>query len=199
MDVRAVVKAESRLKLAERAAADLDGLKHDDFSDRWYEFLVALKNVWTVLEQGAKTTPQSRQWYGTKAAERRGDELLQYLYEARNDDEHGLEPVVKFAHGYTAIGVNKQGFSQSMRFDGVIGGPAGTSLKVTSLDGKPVLVEQAPDRTLLASIRPRGRPEMQPPQKHLGKELLDDAPTAVANHALDYMRQLVAEARSRTA
>ena len=193
MDKKGIIKAESRLRLAKKAASELSGAKtYEEFADAWYAFLVALKNIYTVLEQGAKASPQSRQWFGGKAAERRADELLQYLYEARNDDEHGLEPITTHQRPELRVGVAKEGFSSAMSIS-MIGGV----ISSTSFDGKPVLIERTPEAFLLNNIQPRGRPSTAPPTKHMGVALEDVSPRNVASLALTYMDTLVSEAAAR--
>lgn len=193
MDKKAIEKAESRFRVASKAASELGAAKSfQDFTDSWYSFLHASKGIYTVLEQGAKASAQSRQWFGAKARERKADELLQYVYEARNDDEHGLEPITALKRGGLAIGVAKPGFSSSMVFNGTLG--PGGSLNVEALDGKPVLIEHIPDSFVLGDIAPRGRPKMAPPKTHLGEPLPSQAPSAVAETTLRYMRGLVDEA-----
>jgi hypothetical protein len=201
MDRKAIDKAESRLRVAKKAAGDLHACKdYRTFVDTWYTFITASKNIWTVLEQGAKDNAQCRQWFGTKANYRRADELLQYLFEARNDDEHGLDAITEHVPGTLKVGVNKPGFSNAMHIKNlVIDGEGQISFETESLDGKPILVEQTPSYARLAQIRPRGRPPMHPPTSHLGTALSDNSPVAVADTAVVYLEALVAEARGRPA
>lgn len=199
MDKKAIEKADSRLRVARKTAADLqDCADYHAFVDTWYTFITAAKNIWTVLEQGAKDTPQCRQWFGSKAQERRDDELLQYLFEARNDDEHGLDPITEHVPGSLAVGVAKPGFSNRMLInkmlirDGKI-----THFDAEPLDGKPILIEQTLPHARLSQIRPRGRPPMDPPKTHQGQPLSDTTPLGIANMSLTYLAALVEEARSR--
>lgn len=195
MDPKGILKAKSRLRVAEKAARELNDCKsHDDFTDTWYSFLTASKNIYTVLEQAAKVTPQSRQWFGSKSKERRADELLQYLYEARNDDEHGLEPISRHEPGYLSIGVAKAGFSTSMRID--TSDPRG-SINVESLDGKPILIQHKPSSFTLIEVQSRGR-TVPVPTKHKGQLLEDLSPVAVANLGLAHLSELVAGAEKLT-
>ena len=200
MDLNAVIKAESRLRVAQKAAADIKECKsYHDFVDAWYTFITAAKNIWTVLEQGAKVSSQSKQWFGSKAKQRRSDDLLQYLFEARNDDEHVIEEVTEHVPGSLAIGVAKPGYSNSVRIENLsIKGGKVTIGGLHGLDGKPVLVEQTVPHPRLSKIRPRGRSEMSPPTSHLGAQLRDNSPVTVAETALIYLAALVEDARSRT-
>ena len=133
MDPAAIAKANSRLRTAKKAIEDLTGCNdYDTFSEYLYTFLVAAKGIYTILEQGAKSRAQARQWFGAKSKERRSDPLLQYLYQARDDDEHGLSRVVEHVPGALGIGVSKPGFSNAIRLDGSIG-PGGTLLRLRAL------------------------------------------------------------------
>lgn len=212
MDRRALEKAESRLRVLRRALSDLEAsTSHRDFSDHWYTFLTAFKNIYTVLEQGAKSSPQSRQWFGSKATFRRGDPLLQYVYQARNDDEHGLASSINLKPMQTEIGVSRPGFSQTQILNGgpfrnveVSGGFGSNArftgalpadLSVTSLDNKPVLIKRTPATTILVDVSDRDRQtKYQPPTTHLGKPIADVYPLAVAELAAEYAEALLAEA-----
>ena len=197
MDSRAIQQAQTRLRTCQET---LDGLRqsksYQDFSGHWYVFLVAWKNIYVLLEQGAKASAQSRQWFGAKKAERRNDELLQYLFEARNSDEHGLEETTEFRPGHLHIGVMGAGLSNAIRLDGTFG--PGQTMRVTSLDGLPIGVEQKPSRIVLAVVYARGNRTLLPPTKHKGVLLPDQEPLTVAALAPTYVENLVSEASSLT-
>lgn len=193
---KALDKANSRLRVARKALSELaESKSREQFSDTWYTFLVATKNVYTALEQGSKTTPQDRQWFGAKKQQRKDDELLQYLFQARDDDEHGVEQVTEFVPGSLGIGVAEEGYSSAMRFDGMIG--SGGKLKVTPLDGKPVLIEFTAPHMKLATVTGRGNIKYPPPSTHLGQTLQARSPEAVAELGLAYLTGLVEEAENR--
>ena len=61
-----------------------------DFEEYWLEFLTAWKGCYQKVQQAAKDTPQELQWFGAVNSERKKDPLLRYLFEARNDEEHGI-------------------------------------------------------------------------------------------------------------
>ena len=163
----------------------------EQFHEAWYGFLTAAKSVYTALETGSKVSPQSKQWYGGKARERRDDELLQYVYQARNDDEHGLGAIVEQVPGSLSIGVAKPGYSNAIQLDGFLG-PGGT-LKVTSLDNLPVLTEITPSHVALVAVDARGV-IYQPPTKHLGNPLASKLPLPVAELMIVYLEGLITEA-----
>lgn len=211
MNRAALEKAKSRLRVAQKALAELKSSRtYSDFSDSWYVVLTSSKNVYTVLEQGAKSSPQSMQWFGDKKRVRRSDPLLQYMFEARNDDEHGLGSAVRLKLELHEIGVAGDGYSNSVRLDGgpfsnvVVhgcgtavafeGSPPPPDLKVTPLDGKPIRVRRTPANTVLIDVLARGDRTYAPPTHHLGQPLQDGSPIAVAALNIAYLERLLGEA-----
>lgn len=85
-------KAESRLRSARRA---LEAFKRatdpDTLYDHWVDYLTAWKGVVTCLEQAAKSSQKEMVWFAQVKRVRKGDPLLQYLFEARNDETHGAD------------------------------------------------------------------------------------------------------------
>jgi hypothetical protein len=194
MHPAAIERARSRLRVAKKAIKDLGASRDmDAFHDAWHTFLTSTKNVYDILKMGANTTTaQSRQWYGGKARERKGDPLLQYVYEARNADEHGLSSSVERKPGSFTIPANRPGFARGVRLDGQFGG--GGRLRITSLDGNPVAFEVTSPHAVLVPITARGNRVLQPPETHLGKPLTSNDPVPVAEYALAYLDALVEEA-----
>ena len=104
MDQVAIEKAAVSLSNAQTARDDLDPCtSFKRFQELWYTFLFSSNGVYTVLGKGAKSSPQSRQWFGGQKNYRTQDPLLQYLAQARDDDEHGLGQVVE--HDQTIVNV----------------------------------------------------------------------------------------------
>lgn len=191
MNPKATAKAKSRLRVARRAIEDLRQCQDfDTFNDIWYTFLAAFKNVYTVLEQGTKNSAQGRQWFGGRKHERRQDPLLQYLYQARNDNEHGINNVAEYVPGEVRGGVRKPGFSNSMRFSVI----DGQITQLESLDGLPVLVERTLPHVKLVRVHDRAGRPYDPPDQHRGQNLTDRSPLHVATLAVDYLGDFVAEA-----
>lgn len=201
MDPKAVSKAKARLRVAAHQLENAVKAKnHEEFSDHWYLFLIAAKNVYTILEQGAKTSPQSRQWFGAKKNERKNDPLLQYLFQARDDDEHGLGDVTKVAPGFVGIGTMEPGYSNSISFS-VSQDEKGrvTFNNLESRDGLPIKIKAKPPHPVLLPVTGRGNIKYAPPATHLGHPLPDSQPISVGKAGLAYLEALVAEADSRAA
>lgn len=198
MESKLIDKARSRLRIATKAIEDLKAAtNHQEFSDTWYSFLTAAKNVYTCLEQASKASAEDRQWFGAAKAVRKGDELLQYLFQARDDEEHGVEVATELRPGGIGIGVNKPGFSKAMHIRSLkFDEKGGVELDAESLDGLPILIEATPGRTVLKPVNGRGNRTYSPPTSHLGQPLPDNSPIIVAQLALVYLRGLVDKAES---
>jgi len=192
----AITKARSRLIAARAALWGLPACRdYNLFAAKWYLFLAAFKSVYTALEQGAKTSPQSRQWFGVKRKQRRSDPLLQYLYQARDDDEHGLNPVTERVPARLSIG--EGGPDNTLQFD--VSGPAGLggALQATDGDGKPVPFEYAPAHAQLIRVHGRDKTNTyDPPEEHLGVKLASKLPAAVGELAAAYLEELITEAET---
>lgn len=192
MDQKALEIAKSRLRVAQRALADAKSAIDNPtlFAEHWFVFLTAWKSIYTVLEQGSKASPQSRQWYGGKKAERRDDPLLQYLFEARNDEAHGLAITVRHTDGGYLFKATTD--IESMRIRMVDGHPV-----PVDDEGNVVgeLIQQTPPGPELQHVNARGNRILNPPSEHLGRKV-DVRPVPVAELAIEYADQLIKEAET---
>jgi hypothetical protein len=164
----------------------------ETFTDLWYTFLTAAKNVYTTLKKGAKS-PQDRQWFGGKENERRTDPLLQYVFQARDDDEHGLDEIAEHVNASLGIGVRKEGYATGVILNTLPDG----RLHVQSTDGLPVLIESRAAHVRLKAVTGRGPVTYSPPKAHLGNGIDGSYPGPVARMAVAYLEALVAEAERR--
>lgn len=169
----------------------------ETFTDLWYTFLTATKNIYTAIKNGSKSA-QDRQWFGAKDAERRNDELLQYLFQARDDDEHGLDMGAEHVRGSIGIGARREGFATGVRINFLrIDGRGNAFANLESIDGLPIAIEQRPPHIALRPVTGRGPVVYAPPTKHKGHEIDGRYPEPVARLALAYFEELVGEAESR--
>lgn len=188
MKSEALEQAEERLG---RARAALQTLKSKgDRKSResaWLDLISALGTAYSKLEQGAKGEGKSQAWFGKKKKERRDDPLLQYVHQARNAAEHGIERGSHYAE-------------QSVSFTGLKPG-AMAGLQMTADGLKPFSTD--PDMPLhfvehdvvLTTVRNHGV-MFHPPIEHLGRSLDDTGTTRVAELAVQYVTELIEEARS---
>jgi hypothetical protein len=193
MDQRAVNKARSRLRVAQKA---LDELLHcqvrAEFIDTWYTYLVAAKAVHTTSEQGAKVNATSKAWFEERRAERKSDPLLQYMYESRNDDEHGLSSPIEYQPPSFEFGENDGGSTYEL-IDTEHGSQV--RLVVRSKDGSSLVQVRA--RIPLMILRPvTGKKSIVylPPRLHKGEAFEDLLPTQAADLNLRHLSWMVDEA-----
>lgn len=96
-----LAKAKLRLENARRSFLEMQSLGPDfeGFESIWYSFLMNHSGFFTVLEQAAKSNPNSKAWFKGVKQFRLEDPILLYVYQARNFDEHnGVSSV--FRHGF---------------------------------------------------------------------------------------------------
>ena len=196
MDSKAVAKAHGRLRVATQQLENAAKAEwFEEFADSWYLFLVAAKNVYTTLEQGAKASAQSRQWFGARKNERKSDPLLQYLFQARDDDEHGLAHVLKLEPGHWRLGAEG-----GMIVDrAVIEYGELVEFKGRSKTGVPITYQETPPHPKLAAVTGRGNVTYHPPTEHKGQPLNDTLPLAVGRLGLAYLSDLIQDAGARVA
>ncbi|MEC5289151.1 hypothetical protein VSX64_15750 [Aurantimonas sp. C2-6-R+9] len=177
-----------------RSASDFE-----QFASHWSEFLIHSGGVLNILDAGADTTPQGRQWYGGVKREGRNDPLLQYMHQARNVEEHAVEPTAEYQHPSLGIG----GPGEDVYFDkftldtAFLKNPekeiVGRAWRPS--DGKPPTITRTPGGPKLLPARDdRFKNTYPPPTEHLGKPLASDDPLAVAELYLAYLERLVEKA-----
>jgi len=187
----AIDKASQRLHKAKSALARAKAAtEYDGFASAWSEYLTAINQVYTVIEKGAKSHPKSRQWFGgVKKKECKSDRLIQYLLQARNADEHGLEPVTEYVSG--RISFNSSFARGTLRI-------ARMEVTPTKIDvdfGLPTGITITPPHPKLVTvIDDRFGTKFAPPTMHLGQPLTDSSPLAVGEHGIAYFERFVLEA-----
>lgn len=193
MDARAITKAEERLNSAREALAIIrhPRVKVPELRKAWFEFLLASYGLYAVLEQGSRSNGKSAAWFGRMKSERKKDELLSYVYHARNTEEHGLE--VSTEHRKTSE-------IKEVKGDGVTMLPPEAAqpnhvTRFKSENGGNVTFKiLLPGVYLVPVIDARFGDTFQPPTYHLGKEFKSRRPKEVAEAAYTYLTELVAQA-----
>lgn len=196
MNPKGIAKARSRLRIAKKAFADLDGCRTpDEFGDTWFTFLVGAKGVYTALEAGAKVSPQSRQWFGAKSHERKQDPTLQYVFQARDDDMHGIEPITMFEPPNFTFSDNIKDSRIVVVEEGILGGKV--HLDITHTDDEPYMVQGHPARMRMRPVKGRGNITYPTPTRHKGHPLSDGVlPQGVAKLTILYLEELISDAET---
>ncbi len=158
-----------------------------DFGTAWSDFLLAAGRIFAKLEQGAKISGRSKAWFGRQKHQRQTDPLLAYIHHARNADEHGIERITEVKPG--SIGIGSKGATHIKRL--IIGG--GRIEGETS--GDPLVIAITPATATLIPVTDRGN-VYKPPTEHQGIPLEDTSPLAIAELAISYMRNMIADART---
>ncbi len=74
-----------------------------EFENHWKRFLSELRRVWNKTDATFEKTTGWRNWKNEYHKVVRGDELLWYLWEARNTDEHTVEDIAKKKEGFLGL------------------------------------------------------------------------------------------------
>lgn len=89
-----VAQANARLRKARRAFADIRHARsYIDVWSGWSDFLIASAGIYTKLGRHADAAKWTPGWFSAKLLERKTARLLQYVHQARNQDEHGIHHV----------------------------------------------------------------------------------------------------------
>lgn len=167
----AVEKAKKRMLEASHYFHLLDGpMTFEQFEQRWSAFLNAINRAFLAIDAGARDDAKTRTWWSKKKHEWKNDPLLQYLHQARNTDEHGLDPLAELAPGY---------FTDTP--------PPGLNLESIR---HPKLIRARNDK--FGDV-------FDPPTEHLGEKFVSGEvglPYYAAVRAMGYHNRLIAEAES---
>ncbi|WP_027991925.1 hypothetical protein [Sinorhizobium meliloti] len=159
---------------------------HPEIVDLWDEFLHDLQAIFNAVGNAAGTNGKSQAWFARKKQERKNDELLQYLHQARHAAEHGIAPIASRMPGLMTIKT-----------------PDGVPLFVIPeliLDpdfekNTNLKVAHALPQVVLTVVQNKGV-LYKPPTVHLGVSLADRSIANVAWLGLSYHARMVAEAET---
>jgi hypothetical protein len=90
----AVARAREKLEKAKSHATGLTASNdYRSAHQSWHSFLATSNRVFTLLEQGAKSSNASKNWFSSHKHLRRTDPLLSSVHHARNADENGIASI----------------------------------------------------------------------------------------------------------
>lgn len=187
-----------RLATPEDQAGDKLPLTESDFTNAntaWWQFLMAAGGIYSKLEQGAKVNAKSLGWFGRHKNLRKTDPLLQYIHQARNTEEHGLEG----SSSFVGMRATKPGPGVSIYHK-----PSGEIDYIvvprSGKKGDQVVQLVAPGLRLVPVIDGRSGKRFDPPTSHLGvalsgeNEMDIDHPLIIARLAFSYLETMIKEA-----
>jgi hypothetical protein len=183
----AVRQATERLKRAREALARMEktAASYAAFERAWSDFLLSCSGVYSKLEQGAKGCGMSEGWFGRKKHDRKRDELLRYLHQARNADEHGVGGTLLLYATIEAVRGKLHAIQFTTSDDDATFTPIGdkdADMKVRKHIGLKVVSDSRYGDVFL------------PPTEHLGQRLNEPTALDVARLGLSYLERLVGEA-----
>lgn len=190
-------QAIGRLEHARRAERLLREQREDPFAFQanWLDFLVQWKGTYTKVQQAAKSSPQEIQWFGTITKARRADPLLRYLFEARNDGEHGINPsTFHLPAGFKFIATDTA--QPKFHFDS-----SGALTSVTDTKGNEIVkdIQPVPEQSFLIEVTEfDGVKKVPPPKEHLGTPM-EPKPLIAAALGLQWLENLVETAEAMQA
>jgi hypothetical protein len=192
MRMSSLEKAKARLRFARRAVQIMcdPALLTENPYDHWIDFLTQWKGVYTKVQQAAKDTPQELQWFGKVNRERKQNPVTRYLFEARNDEEHGMDNSATLQRGVGEFrmirGGERGAHVQFENFE-----PA----RIVDDDGN-VIAEKIRSQPLIAELHPvkdRGSNIVPVPTAKDGSVLNH---VTVAELGIQYLEALVAQAEA---
>jgi len=184
MKPQALDKAARRLtKMTELVKSMSSAAKPEHLESAWEDFVIASGGFYSALEQGSKGCGKSAAWFGRKKHERNLDPLLQYLHQARNAEEHGIQHITR--RSSSSISIASQGGYAKLE-------ATKDGWKVTETSGE---VKFANDIVRLTSVFDgRSKRWFDVPEIHLGAKIESRTPSATALLALKHFTGVLQEA-----
>lgn len=91
MDANKLKSAKSRVTAADQAFDRFKvAVTHGRKQLEWSNFINALGTAFNIVQSAAGGNKASKEWVSGKVLERKKDNLLQYLHQARHSEEHGI-------------------------------------------------------------------------------------------------------------
>lgn len=200
-DSPAIRHALIRLEKARDALKCIEEAKTLDEADSaWLDLLLSGNGVYSKLEQGSKCNGKAAAWFGRVKKQRKDDPLLSYMHHARNSDEHGIEDITKRVKAGDATITIREPYDPS-KLEGVqlfVGTDSLGRVHVKSSNEEVISTKMfdMPSLTLVSVKDPRFNDEFNVPCQHLGIAISDQSPAAVGKLFLEYISNLIAEART---
>jgi hypothetical protein len=159
-----------------------------EFEESWKEYLRRIDRIWNKAEAHFHRSPKWVGWAGKFVALRTKDELLSYLMQARNADEHSISDIAERQAGSTMINAADPGRPLYIRKLEMSGGKM-------FLDADNAVVIVVPERVKLLPVTNRQK-TYSPPTKHLGSDLDANNVLDVAERGLRFYEDFLEKAEA---
>ncbi|ANY21154.1 hypothetical protein A6F68_02660 [Tsuneonella dongtanensis] len=192
MDQSGLEQVKERLARLQAAAAVIaSSAPTKDRVSAWLDFLQFHGTIYSKLEQAAKSAPESKDWFQTKRAERKSDDLLKYLHHARNVGEHTIQKAASQATWAISGKVSDAGIPAFMGFKFDAQGkpvPESSGMKDVTIHENEVLLNAVVDRGVTYYL----------PKEHAGQPIKGSTAKEIAALALHHAESMVEEAAALT-
>lgn len=182
MNKQALERARAHGREARRAADFLKTATDIEEATRaWKTLLIEGHRVFSKLSAGANGYGRTVPWIGGLKRDRKKDELLRYMHQARNADEHGIAEVVIDApptFSIFPIDPTIPAYISYMRHDG-------NSIAYCEGAKNAGIVQTCRRLELIAVVN--GGVTYQPPRSHQGEPWVELAPARVAAAFMVYI------------
>jgi hypothetical protein len=159
-----------------------------EFEAAWQDALTRIERAWNKM-RGAFADSAYEPWRGNHASLRKTDPLLRYVSHARDAEEHTVADTLSHEPGTIAI---NPASGHSLHIDELA--MAGGVMSLKSPQAIKVTIQ--PGRASLLPATTRGV-TYQPPTEHCGRPLERTDPVYIAERAIEYYEQLLADSESR--
>ncbi len=187
MRARALEQARVRLDAARKALDRVEEVTaFSELEGSWAHFLISANLVSAKLGAGAKGCPKSEMWFAQRRDESMRDDLLGYLRQARNAEEHGLERSIE--HAYKVHPEQGVVLQLDVSFE-----PNG-DLVFRRTDPPHDVMQMPLTRALGVVTDPRSGRVFHPPEQHLSRPVQARTAPEFGRLVLAYIEKIVFEA-----
>ena len=185
-------KPYQELDLAKNAISEMANAKSfREFELSWKKFLHHIDRVWNKASDHFVRAPGWFGWSGTYANLRKRDELLSYLFQARNSDEHSVREIAEQKPGSLSINPAFPGadvYIDYMRIDN------GTVTIGPRTNG---IVHFVPATIALLPVKARDGRVYPPPTLHLGQKIDQQDYVFIAAKAIAFYQDFLDQATTK--
>lgn len=173
----------TEIRIAEKAIERMEAATNLEIEDEWKNFLGALERIWRKVERACQPQVNTFQpWQGEYARLRKKDQLLRYLKNARDVEDHTIYQTLKEMESESLITIGGPGDAVYIKKLNIDRG------KIVEYDGShPLTFTYKPERLELTRVKNNSK-WYNPPLNHLGKPINDQNPVAIAKLGLEFYK-----------
>lgn len=182
--------AKKEIKAAKKCIHDMESSNNfDDMEQLWRNYLNHIEKSFTkLLSATSAVKGKFSNTFSKEYSLRNGDELLRYIKQARDSDNHTIEDISKKI--YPSMTINPLPGSQVLKFDKLfLYGDGGMYI-----EGDPALIEFHPGSIEVIAVTNRGS-KCNPPTSHNGNEISTKDPVKLAKYGVAFYEAWIEKSR----